>query len=283
MSADARVDLHTHSTASDGLLAPIDLVDAAHAAGLAAIALTDHDTTAGIAAATVAGERVGLKVIPGVELSARYLRHEAHILGYFIDPASQALQHELSRYREVRLARMERMVEKLATIGKPVDLARVREIAGAGAVGRPHLAAAMVEAGYVDGMRMAFDRYLGHGRPAYVPKPDLAPAEAIAVIRAAGGVPVLAHPFSTGDPAGVLPGLRDLGLMGMEVWYGEYSPEQRGELHALATGLGLIPTGGSDFHGPNFKPGRDLGGPPVPYAAVEALAAAANDVRAGRA
>ena len=283
MNADARVDLHTHSTASDGLLEPIDLVEAAHAAGLAAIALTDHDTTAGIAAATVAGERLGLKVIPGVELSARYGNDEAHILGFFIDPASHALQGELSAYRVVRLARMEQMVAKLAAIGKPVDLARVREIAGPGAVGRPHLATAMIEAGHVDNMRGAFDRFLGYGRPAYVPKPDLAPAEAIAVIRAAGGVPVLAHPFSTGDPARLLPQLRAAGLLGMEVWYGEYTPEQRGELHALAIGLGLIATGGSDFHGPKFKPGRELGATLVPYSAAEALAAAANDVRAGRA
>jgi 3',5'-nucleoside bisphosphate phosphatase len=282
MDADRRVDMHTHSTASDGFLEPADLVAAAHDAGLAAIGLTDHDTTAGLGAAQAAADRLGIRVIPGVELSARHRDDEAHILGYFIDPASGALQEELRHYREVRLARMEQMVVKLVEIGKPVDIVRVREIAGAGAVGRPHLARAMVEAGHVADMREAFYRYLSYGRPAYVPKPDLEPAEAIAVIRAAGGVPVLAHPFSTGDASEILPRLVSEGLLGMEVWYGEYTPAQRGELHSLATGFGLIPTGGSDFHGPNFKPGRDLGGPPVPYSVVEALADAANAVRAGR-
>jgi predicted metal-dependent phosphoesterase TrpH len=221
-----------------------------------------------------------MRLLPGVELSATADWGETHILGYYIDPASDALQTALRQFRDNRDTRMDGMIAQLAAIGVPVDAARVRELAGPGAVGRPHLARALVEAGHVENVREAFHRYLSYGRPGYAPKPKVPPAEAIAVIRAAGGVPVLAHPFSTDDPAETVRHLQPLGLLGMEVWYGEYTPEQRGELHAIATGFGLIATGGSDFHGHGFKPGRDLGGPPVAYEVVERLADAANRVRA---
>jgi 3',5'-nucleoside bisphosphate phosphatase len=268
----SQVDLHTHSTYSDGLLSPAMLVEEAASRGVRILALTDHDTVAGIGEACVAGERLGVEIIPGVELSAALPDGgEVHLLGYFIDVDDPTLLAQLAEYARARAERMERMVERLSRIGAPVALERVREIAGQGTVGRPHLGRALVEAGFAEDLSDAFARYIGGGKPAFVPRPRVDPRDAIALVRAAGGVPVLAHPFSTGGVESVLDRLVPAGLAGMEVDYGEYSPEDREILRQIAARRGLIATGGSDYHGPDRRAARELGSSPVPLASVAAL------------
>jgi len=274
------VDLHTHSTYSDGLLSPAHLVEEAVARGLRFLALTDHDTVAGIPEARAAGERLGVEIIPGVELSTSLgSGGEIHLLGYFIDIDDATLLATLAGYASARAERMERMIERLRRIGSPVDPARVTAIAGHGTVGRPHLGRALVEAGYARDLWDAFDRYLGGGKPAYVPRPRVDPGDAIALVRAAGGVPILAHPFGTGGVESVLDRLVPAGLLGMEVDYGEYSPQDRETLRRIASRRGLIATGGSDYHGPDARAARELGSAPVPLTAVTALREAATVTR----
>ena len=276
-SSSTQVDLHTHSTYSDGLLSPAALIAEAAARGVRFLALTDHDTVAGVAEAREAGDRSGVEIIPGVELSAA-LAHgeEVHLLGYFVDVADPALLAGLATYARAREERMERMLDRLRRVGAPVDPDRVRVIAGHGTVGRPHLARALAEAGHAADVSDAFARYVGSGRPAFVPRPRVDPRDAIALVRAAGGVPVLAHPYSAGGVESVLDRLVPAGLAGLEVDYGEYTPAERDVLRRIAARRGLIATGGSDYHGPDARrSGRELGAAPVPLAAVEALRAAA--------
>jgi predicted metal-dependent phosphoesterase TrpH len=271
-SAPGKVDLHTHSTYSDGLLSPAMLVGEAASRNVRILALTDHDTVAGIGEARVAGDLLGVEIVPGVELSAALPGGgEVHLLGYFVDIADPALLEQLAGYARARAERMERMVERLSRIGAPVSLERVQEIAGHGTVGRPHLGRALVEAGYAQDLSDAFARYIGGGKPAFVPRPRVDPRDAIALVRAAGGVPVLAHPFSTGGVESVLDRLVPDGLAGMEVDYGEYDPEDREILRQIAARRGLIATGGSDYHGPDRRPARELGSAPVSIAAVAAM------------
>jgi 3',5'-nucleoside bisphosphate phosphatase len=275
-SSTPKVDLHTHSTYSDGLLSPATLVEEAASRGVRFLALTDHDTVAGIPEARAAGDRFGIEVIAGVELSAALgSGGEVHLLGYFVDIDDPALLEQLAGYGRARSERMERMVDRLSRIGAPVSLERVREIAGHGTVGRPHLGRALVEAGHATDLSDAFSRYIGGGKPAYVPRPRVDPRDAIALVRAASGVPVLAHPFSVGGVESVLDRLVPAGLAGMEVDYGEYDDEDREILRQIAARRGLIATGGSDYHGPDLRLARELGSAPVPLAAVERLREAA--------
>jgi predicted metal-dependent phosphoesterase TrpH len=268
----SQVDLHTHSTYSDGLLSPALLVEEAASRGVRILALTDHDTVAGIAEARVAGERLGVEIIPGVELSAALPGGgEVHLLGYFVDVEDSDFLAQLAGYARARSERMERMVERLNRIGAPVAIERVREIAGHGTVGRPHLGRALVEAGYAEDLSDAFARFIGGGKPAFVPRPRVDPRDAIALVRAAGGVPVMAHPFSTGGVESVLDRLVPAGLAGMEVDYGEYTPEDREILRQIAARRGLIATGGSDYHGPDRRSARELGSAPVSLESVAAL------------
>lgn len=269
------VDLHTHTTYSDGLLSPAALVEEAAARGLRVLALTDHDTVAGIAEAQAAGDRLGVEVVPGVELSTSFGQGDGvHLLGYLMDIEHPLLLEGLAGYAQARAERMVRMIERLRQCGAPVDPERVHTIAGHGTLGRPHLARALVEAGYATDLPDAFTRYLGWGKPAYVPRPLVAPRDAIALVRAAGGVTVLAHPFYLDDLENVLDRLVPAGLAGLEVDYGSYTPEEREILRDIAARRGLIATGGSDFHGLDVA-GRDLGGVPVPLSAVAALRQAA--------
>jgi predicted metal-dependent phosphoesterase TrpH len=271
-STTPKIDLHTHSTYSDGLLSPAALVEEAASRGVGILALTDHDTVAGICEARVAGERLGVEIIPGVELSAALPGGgEVHLLGYFVDIEASALLAQLTGYAHARSERMERMVERLSRIGAPVALERVQEIAGHGTVGRPHLGRALVEAGYAEDLSDAFARYIGGGKPAFVPRPRVDPRDAIALVRDAGGVPVLAHPFSTGGVESVLDRLVPAGLAGMEVDYGEYDLEDREILRQIAARRRLIATGGSDYHGPDRRSARELGSAAVSPAAVAAL------------
>lgn len=265
----ARADLHTHSTASDGMLAPADLVHQAHRRGLTIIALTDHDTTKGLAEAIAAGEQLGVRVIPGIELSTDVEDGEVHILGYGIDAESETLQGALAGYRQARRERAEKIVSRLRDMDVHVPEGSVRASDGDAAIGRPHIARALIEAGYVQSIGEAFDRYLGNDKPAYIAserKPT--PEEAIRLIRSAGGLPVHAHPFTSALFPASLPKLVDAGLAGIEVFYGEYSPEQRRALIRLAAEHQLLMTGGSDYHGENFKARRDLGSVEVPHDAL---------------
>ena len=255
------VDLHAHSTASDGALSPAAMVGAAHRAGLAALALTDHDSVDGVAEAQQAGRALGIRVVPGVELSAYDGTREVHILGLHLASVAE-LQRHLDMLHLARRTLAERIVERLASLGVPVELDRVLAIAGAGAIGRPHIAQALMEAGHVKDRREAFDKFLGAGRPAFFAKHRLTMAEAIAMIHQAEGLAVLAHP----GPGGTRERLERFitaGGDGMEVRHPGHTPEETTRLAALANQLHLLPSGGSDCHG-DLEGSRALGGMQVP-------------------
>ena len=257
------VDLHSHSTASDGTFRPGEVVRLAQEAGLTALALTDHDTVDGLAEALAAGEELGVEVIPGVEISTRYSGDTMHILGFFIDFRSGRLEERLAVLKQARKERNPKIVAKLNALGINITMEQVVRVSGGGQVGRPHIARAMMESGYVSRPQQAFDVYLKNGGLAYVQKYRFPPQEALEMIREAGGVPVLAHPFTLGlGPAAALKDLlRDLqamGLAGIEVFYSDHTPEQEALYFKLAQELGLLVTGGSDFHGEN-KPNVTLG------------------------
>ncbi len=261
------VDLHTHSTASDGVLAPTAVVEAVHAAGLSAMALTDHDTVAGVAEARAAGERLGVDVVAGVELSAYSGGEEIHLLALHVSDVD-TIAGELARFRDDRVTRAEQMVERLNALGVSVTMDDVLREAGPGAVGRPHVARAVVARGAALDVREAFDRYLGDGRPAAVEKPRFAARDAIALAHAAGGIAVWAHPGAAGRRDRVEP-LVAAGLDGLEVLHPRHSPDDRQRLNALVQHFGLVTSGGSDWHGPTDA-WRTLGMMRVPPAVLEA-------------
>jgi len=272
------VDLHTHTTASDGGHSPRELVRMALERGLRAIAVTDHDSTEGVAEAVAAAEGTDLLVIPGVEISTDVPLGEVHLLGYYLEPRSLQLQTTLTTLREARRQRAQRMVEKLAALGMPLFWDRVAAIANGGAVGRPHVARALIEAGYVGSLEDAFSLYIGREGPAYVDRYKLTPAEAIALVATLGGLPVLAHPHYIKDLPSVLPELVRAGLVGIEVYYTGYAPDMVASLRDLAVRHDLVATGGSDFHGAGVAAAARLGEPEVPFAAVEALRARRSPV-----
>jgi predicted metal-dependent phosphoesterase TrpH len=260
------VDLHLHSTASDGLLAPKDVVAAARAAGLAAIALTDHDTLEGVAEARVAGEALGVRVVAGVELSAHETDRELHVLGLHVSRID-ALNDRLVALRATRRTRAAQMVEKLRALGLPIDLEAVWREAGAGAVGRPHVARVLIAKGWAKDHRDAFDRLIGSGRPAYVPKQRLPLPEAVQMVRDAGGLAVLAHPGP--DSSRVrLETFKRMGFDGVEVRHPSHTAEDIARLGTLTDYLGMVPSGGSDWHGASEGP-RTLGNMRVPFAWLE--------------
>jgi 3',5'-nucleoside bisphosphate phosphatase len=259
--APAFVDLHMHSTASDGSRAPADVVRAARRASLAAIALTDHDSVAGLAEARAAGAELGVRVVNGVELSAVEGETETHLLGLHLQDTS-VLERGLAGLREMRDRRARRIVERLNELGVTVDYADVLAQAGPGVVGRPHVARAMIAEGWAVDARDAFDRYLGAGRPAYVGKEQLSMADAIAMIHAAGGLAVLAHPGSGGTRERI-EALRALGLDGIEVKHPSHSSSDTTRLRGLCEQFGLVMSGGSDWHGAAEGP-RTIGMMQVP-------------------
>lgn len=276
------VDLHTHSTASDGIYAPTRLLQLASEAGLRVLALTDHDTTDGISEAAQAAQALGIDFIPGIELNTDTSGGEVHVLGYFPEIEHPAFQSALKTLRDARVRRGERMVELLNENGITISWERVREIAQ-GTVGRPHVARALMEAGYVQNIGEAFDKYIGKGCVGYVPRYHLSPVDATRLIDSVNGLPVIAHPLTLpGLPTlrEWLPDLRAAGLVGLETYYGPYTEADERELRSLASEYDLIPTGGTDFHGPGIHP-TPLGGRYVPYEAVERLKAAAAQ-RQGR-
>jgi 3',5'-nucleoside bisphosphate phosphatase len=248
-----RADMHSHSTASDGTSSPAEVMRRASAAGLDAIALTDHDTVAGHRAAAEALPP-GLTLVPGMELSCRLDGHSVHLLGYLFDPADAELAAECARIRESRLHRARAMVDRLAELGAPVTWEQVSALAGDGVVGRPHIARAMVDAGVISSPDEAFGPdWIGTGGRAHVTRYALDPARAIGLISAAGGVTVLAHPRAGARgwmmPDDAIADLAAAGLHGIEVWHPDQGQEQRALLTALAVELGLVASGGSDDHG----------------------------------
>ena len=256
-----RIDLHTHSSVSDGTDSPAALVATAAAAGLDVVALTDHDTTAGWSLAEAARPS-GLTLVPGMELSCRYFPAgeppiSVHLLAYLFDPLSPALLAERARLRDERLSRGERIVDALAADGHPVVWAEIVARSEGGVVGRPHVARALVEAGVVDSVDHAFATLLHHRSPYYVAKADTDVLEGIALVRAAGGVPVFAHGLATrrgrvvGDEA--IATMAAAGLLGLEVDHPDHDPDERAHLRGLAGELGLLVTGSSDYHGTNKR------------------------------
>lgn len=274
--AIGEVDLHCHSTASDGFISPTELVAKALSAALRVVALTDHDTVEGVAEAQAAAAGSGLEIIPGIELSSDSGHHELHILGYFVDLDSSGLNDHSQWCQEKRVDRIDRMCQRLTRLGMPLSFDEVQDLSGAGSVGRPHVARAMIAHGYVDSIGDAFNRYIATGRPAFIPRENVSPAQVIAVINDAHGVAVLAHPLFTSNYQRLLPALRDDGLIGLEAYYGEYDQPSRERLAAVARQHGLIPTGGSDYHGEGYKEGRSLGSVVVPHWVVDELRNAAR-------
>jgi predicted metal-dependent phosphoesterase TrpH len=277
-----RVDLHSHSTASDGRLSPAALVALAVARGIGALALTDHDTTAGIAEARAAAPP-GFELVPGLEINSSGDRelseHDIDFLGYFVDPDDPALQARLALIRDARRGRAYGMVARLAELGVPVHWERVLAIAGdADSIARPHVARALLEAGHVASLAEAFERFIGDDGPAYVDRLRATAREAIDLIHAAGGVAVIAHPHHAGV-AGLIPALAERGLDGVEAYYPAHSPAQQADLLATAHRYGLLVTGGSDFHDPAIVDDTHggLGSQSIPWDVFEELR-----TRAGR-
>jgi predicted metal-dependent phosphoesterase TrpH len=272
----SRVDLHIHSTASDGALSPEEVVGESVRRGLSVIALTDHDTVNGVAPALAAAEAFpGLRVVPGVELSTDVAQGEVHILGYFIDYSDGELLARLERMRNSRRERAQEMIARLGDLGVNIDWSRVQEIAGEGSVGRPHLAQAMVEGGYVGSLKEAFNSYIGRGGPAYVERRKLTPAAAVELILRVRGLPVLAHPMTVADPETLVIELKAAGLIGIEAYYKDYSAADVGKLLSLAESHQLAVTGGSDYHGLDTESEAGIGSVEVPLSAAEHLMALA--------
>jgi predicted metal-dependent phosphoesterase TrpH len=257
------VDLHTHSTASDGSRAPADVVRAARESGLSAIALTDHDTIAGLSEAMDAGRAAGVRVVPGVELSAVEGQDETHLLGLHLRDAAP-IERRLDELRLMRRSRGEAIVRRLNELGVRISFDDVLAEAAGAALGRPHIARALVNEGWATDIRDAFDRYLGNGRPACVPKERLAIREAIGIIHGAGGIAVLAHPGQSGTRKRI-ESLVAEGLDGVEVRHPSHSSEDAARLSALVDYFGLVPSGGSDWHG-MAEGNRVLGAMRIPAA-----------------
>jgi predicted metal-dependent phosphoesterase TrpH len=270
VSAGYPIDLHTHSIASDGALTPAELIARAAERGVRILALADHDTLLGVAEAVAEGERRGVRVIPATELNTESEWGDAHVLAYFVDPQDGALEERLRSLRENRGRRIELMMEKLNALGFAVSLDRVREIARGGSLGRPHLAEALFEAGHVPTYDDAFRTLISKDSPAYVSRIGLAPLEAVALVRKHRGVPSLAHPGTVVDLERLLPRLVEVGLVGMECYYGAHTPAFTAQCLRLSARYGLVPTGGSDFHG-RGEHGTDLGGVFVPPECIAAL------------
>ncbi len=273
----SKVDLHIHSTASDGRLSPAEVVRKSAEAGLTVIALADHDTVDGIVPALEAAKAFPrLKVMPCVEISTDVPKGEVHVLGYFIDYTHPELQATLRRMRNSRQKRAQGMIAKLRNLGLPVEWERVQEIASGGSMGRPHLAQAMLEKGYIASIKEAFTKYIGWGGPAYVGREKMTPGEAAKLILLANGLPVLAHPSTFNDPEAMIIELKASGLVGIEAYYDAYTAEEISRLVSLADRYGLIVTGGSDYHGLDASAETMIGGADVPIESAEQLIALAE-------
>jgi len=265
-------DFHTHSTASDGRLRPAELVELVAAQGVTYHALTDHDSTEGMAEArAAAAKHPGYVLIPGVEMGTDIEGAEVHMLGLYLSPEDAELQKLLSKLREGRVGRGYGIVQKLRAMGIMIEWERVQEIAGDASVGRPHVAQALVEAGYVEKVSDAFERWIGRNGPAYVEREKMTPAEAVRCIVERGGLACLAHPADLEGLEALLAELKGAGMAAMEVFYKDYTPETVARLHRAAQRFDLLPLGGSDYHG-IFGNDEPLPGHiPLPDWAIERL------------
>jgi len=265
------VDLHSHTTASDGALAPRQLVRLAAKHGVRVLAVTDHDSTSGLADAMDEARTLPpLEIVPGLEINCDVPGAEIHVLGYCLDWDAEWFQAFLGEQREERRRRVHRMCERLAELGMPIDPAEIFSLVQEGSAGRPHVAQAMVNRGYVKTVREAFDRYLSAKGPANVPRKRLTPVEAVRVIRRARGVPVLAHP-GLANRDEMIPELVEAGLLGIETYYPEHSSAQTIAYREMCRRLGLVATGGSDFHGPQISRAHHPGFQVVPESAWQEL------------
>lgn len=244
------IDLHLHTSASDGRLTPAQLVDMVYSRGLRIVAITDHDTVDGIEPALKQAERYpALMMIPGIEMSTYAPGCEVHLLGYFIDYTHPKLAGFCTRMRSDRVERARAMVKKLNGLGLNIGWEQVETIAGDSNIGRPHIAMALIEKGYINGFDEAFELYLGYGKPAYVDRFKITPEEAVSLIAECGGLPVLAHPLTVDNYPAVIAGLCTAGLEGLEIYYKDFSRDERRVLLRIAEKMNLVATGGSDYHG----------------------------------
>lgn len=272
------IDLHIHSTASDGRLSPAELVHKSVECGLNVIAIADHDTVDGITPALEAAKAFpGLRVIPAVEINTDVPHGEAHVLGYFIDYTGQKLNAVLAGLRSSRRQRAQGMIVKLGNLGVNIDWERVQEIASGSSIGRPHIALAMLERGYISSFKEAFTKYISRDGPAYVEREKIGPVEAVTLVLQADGFPVLAHPLTINDPEGMVAELKAAGLVGIEAYYNGYGAEETSRLVNLAEQHGLIATGGTDYHGLDESNETMIGGVDVPAEAAEQLIALARE------
>jgi 3',5'-nucleoside bisphosphate phosphatase len=267
-----RADLHVHSTASDGTLSPSELVKLAVRNGVDVLAIADHDSVEGLPEAFAAAKGTSLTIVPAVELSSVSHGIDVHILAFFVDPDDPTLATQLAQLRSARRLRAEAMVQALAEAGYEVTIDQVMTLSDGGAVGRSHVARALVGSGAAESVADAFERLIGRGMPFYVPKSSRSAQDVVSVIRSLGALPVLAHPGVTGIDSDI-PELVAAGLLGIEAYHADHSADQRQRYAELAAQLGLLVTGGSDFHGPH-SPNPDLGSVVVPESAVTALLAA---------
>ena len=272
-----KADLHLHTTASDGRLEPREIVHLAVKVGLDVIAITDHDTIDGVALALTAAKAFpSLMVIPGVEINTDVPDGEVHVLGYFIDYTDRKLATVLRRLRDSRQGRALKMITELRSLGMEIEWQRVRELAQDGSVCRPHIAQALLEAGYVASLKEAFDKYIGHNGPVYVEREKVLPVEAVGLIIGAQGLPVLAHPADIGDLNKLVSELKAAGLVGIEVYYGNYGPDVTNKLLGIAQQYGLVPTGGTDYHAFGDSSEVMIGEALAPAQSVERLLALAD-------
>ena len=269
-----RIDLHTHTTASDGQDTPAELANFAVQQGVSILGVTDHDTIDAIPELHQQADSVGITLVPGVELSTTVDFAEVHVLGYFVDINDPEFTGALSSLAQNRLNRITRMIEKVQALGYDIDGDAIVAQAAFGSIGRPHVARSLMDIGAVKDVSEAFDRFLKAGRPGYVPRDPFMPEDAVRLLVRNGAIPVLAHPLSTRDIEGTVKRLVPEGLKGLETYYAEYSPEQHQHIRQIADAWDLIPTGGSDYHGVGFREGRVLGSAPVPNEVAERLFAA---------
>lgn len=274
------IDLHVHSRASDGTFTPTELVEEAKRAGLAAFALTDHDTTDGVAEAMTAAKAAGIELIPGVELSTEYEGTEVHVLGLYIDVNNAGLQKQMADFRDSRDNRNIYMLEKLRTEGFDITQEALEEKFPNAVITRAHIARYLLDQGYIPDMKTAFSEYIGDGCRCYVGRPKVTPMDAVDYILAAGGIPVLAHPviyhMERPQLIRMIREMKEHGLVGMEAIYSENTPADEQELKALARAEGLLITGGSDFHGtnkPDIRLGVGRGKLYIPYSILEKIKA----------
>ena len=272
-----KYDLHLHTTASDGRLTPAQMVALALERGLEVISVTDHDSVSGVGEALAAAGSGGrITVVPGVEINTDLATGELHVLGYFIDYLNEDLLAALARIRESRVGRAQKMLEKLRDLGMPLEWQRVLDLARGESICRPHIAQAMLEKGYVSEEREAFERYIGRGGPAYIGREKVGPADAVGIVKEAGGIPVLAHPADIIGVDNIIVELKAAGLAGLEAYYGQYDSKTVKRVVKLAARHGLLTTGGTDYH--HFCDDREVppGSADIPESSIERLFAAAG-------